>query len=133
MGSHLTIGSLGAFLLLWVAPCHGQAGKAELFGVVLDASGLPVPQVTMRLEEPATGAMQNTSSSERGEYHFFGLLQGNYMLSAEKPGFRAYRQDGLVLRIADRVSLDIRLEVGDVVQTVEVTAAAPLLQATTGT
>ncbi len=47
--------------------------------------------------------------------------------------FRTYRQEGLQLRVADRISLDIRLELGDVVQTLEVTAAAPLLQATTGT
>ena len=50
-----------------------------------------------------------------------------------KQGFREYRQEGLQLRVADRIPLDIRLEVGDVVQTLEVTAAAPLLQATTGT
>ena len=123
-----------AVLLFRVSLCLGQAGKAELFGVVADASGLPVPQATVKLEESATGATQTMTSSGQGEFHFFGLPQGNYRLSAEKPGFRARRQGGLVLRVADRVSLDIRLEVGDVVQTVEVTAAAPLLlQATTGT
>ena len=56
-----------------------------------------------------------------------------YRVSVVKQGFREYRQEGLRLRVADRISLDIRLELGDVVQTLEVTAAAPLLQATTGT
>jgi Carboxypeptidase regulatory-like domain/TonB dependent receptor len=121
-------------LLQWLSlSVHAQAGKAELFGVVIDASGLPVPLATVELEDQATRFKYSSSTSERGEYHFFGLGPGSYGISAVKQGFRTYRQEGLQLRVADRVSLDIRLELGDVVQTVDVTAAAPLLQTTTGT
>lgn len=124
------------FIFCWLLaplPTYGQAGKAELFGVVLDASGLPVPLAGVELEESATAARRNVASSDRGEYHFFGLAPGSYRVSVDKQGFRAYRQAGLQLRVGDRIALDIRLELGDFAQTVEVTAAAPLLQATTGT
>src|SRR5262245_3197696 len=119
-------------LLFGASLCYAQSGKAEFFGLVLDASGLPVPQATVELEDQGTLVKQTSSTSESGEYHFFGLGPGKYQISAAKPGFRTYRQEGLQLRVADRISLDIRLELGDVVQTVDVTAAAPLLQVTTG-
>src|SRR5262249_41700940 len=122
-----------ALLFGLVSLCHAQSGKAEFFGLVLDASGLPVPQTTVELEDQATLLKQSSLTSERGEYHFFGLGPGSYRVSAAKAGFRTYRHEGLQLRVADRISFDIRLEVGDVVQTMDVTAAAPLLQATTGT
>jgi carboxypeptidase family protein/TonB-dependent receptor-like protein len=131
--SRLAIAFLIVALLLGVSLCYAQAGKAEIFGLVLDAGGLPVPQATVELEDQATLVKQTSATSERGEYHFFGLGPGIYRVSVVKQGFREYRQEGLQLRVADRIPLDIRLEVGDVVQTLEVTAAAPLLQATTGT
>jgi hypothetical protein len=131
--SRLAIGLLIMALLFGASLCYAQAGKAEFFGLVLDTSELPVPQVTVELESQATLVKQSSSTSERGEYHFFGLGPGTYRVSASKEGFRGYRQEGLQLRVADRISLDIRLELGDVVQSIDVTAAAPLLQATTGT
>src|SRR4030095_14663181 len=109
--------------LLVVPLAQAQAGKAEFLGVILDATGLPVPQATIELEDQATLVKQSASTSERGEYHFFGLGPGSYRVSAAKPGFRTYRQEGLQLRVADRISFDIRLELGDVVPTVDVTAA----------
>ena len=131
--SRLAIGFLVVALLFGASLCYAQSGKAELFGLVLDASGLPVPQVTVELEDQATLVKQSSTTSERGEYHFFGLGPGTYRISAAKEGFRTYRQEGLQLRVADRISLDLGLELGDVVQAVDVTASAPLLQATTGT
>jgi hypothetical protein len=47
-------------------------------------------------------------------------------------GFRVYRQSGITLRLADRTALDVELEVGQPTQSVEVTAAAPLLQTASG-
>ena len=41
-------------------------------------------------------------SDEHGEYHILGLPAGQYVLTVEKPGFRTYRQSGIVLRLADR-------------------------------
>ncbi len=122
------------YLLLLVCPAtSAQNGKAELSGGVFDSDGLPVPQATVELEEHSTRLRQAAATSEQGQYHFFGLAPGIYTLTAAKPGFKTSLQNGLRVRLAERVSLDVRLEVGDVVQTVEVTATAPLLQAAAGT
>ena len=71
--SRLAIGFLIVALLFEASLCYAQSGKAELFGLILDASGLPVPQVTVELEDQATLVKQSSTTSERGEYHFFGL------------------------------------------------------------
>ncbi len=57
---------------------------------------------------------------------------GQYVLTVEQPGFRTYRQSGITLRLADRTALDVKLEVGQPSQSVDVTAAAPLLQTASG-
>ena len=71
-------------------------------------------------------------SDERGEYLILGLPAGQYTLTVEKPGFRTYRQSGIVLRLAGRTGIDVKLEVGQPSQSVDVTAAAPLLQTASG-
>jgi len=67
----------------------------------------------------------------RGEYHLLGLPTGQYVLTVGATGFRTYRQSGVVLRLADRTSIDVALEVGQPAQSLNVTAAAPLLQTQT--
>jgi hypothetical protein len=100
----------------------------ELFGVIRDGSGLPVPNAAVKAEDQATKARYAAASDQRGEYHLLGLPAGQYVVTVEQPGFRIYRQSGITLRLGDRTALDVKLEVGQSSQTVEVTAAAPLLQ-----
>ena len=112
--------------------CFAQAGRAELSGTIQDPSGLPVPKAKVEAEDQATMVRYSVLSDERGEYHVLGLPAGQYVLTVEQPGFRKYRQSGITLRLADRTALDVKLEVGQPTQSVEVTAAAPLLQTTSG-
>ena len=72
------------------------------------------------------------TSDERGGYHLLGLPAGQYVLTVEKPGFRTYRQSGIALRLADPTEIDVKLEVGPASESVDVTAAAPLLQTASG-
>lgn len=123
--------SLGA-LLLFVTPCFGQAEKAELFGTILDPSGSRVAQAKVKAEEQATQARFATTSDERGDYHLLGLPVGEYVLTVERGGFRLYRQSGIRLRIADQISLNVTLVLGQPSESVQVTADAGLLQTATG-
>jgi hypothetical protein len=113
-------------------PASAQGGRAELFGVMRDASGLPVPGASIQAEDQATMARYSATSDDRGEYHFLGLPGSNYVVTVEQPGFRMYRQSGITLRLAERTALDIMLQIGQTSQTVEVTAAAPVLQTGSG-
>src|ERR1700736_2744997 len=124
--------SLSLGLLVSSTRCFGQAGRAELFGTIQDPSGLAVPKAKVEAEDQASMVRYSTVSDERGEYHILGLPAGQYLLTVEQPGFRTFRQSGIVLRLADRVSLDVKLQVGQPSQSVEITAAAPLLQTASG-
>ncbi len=119
-------------LFLLTAPASGQAGKAELFGTIQDPSGLPVANAKVQAEEQATMARFSSSSDVHGQYHFLGLPAGIYVLTVEQPGFRTHRQSGIGLRMADQTALDVKLELGQPSQSVEVNAAAPLLQTASG-
>src|SRR5437016_3367717 len=117
---------------LFEMPAAAQAGRAELFGVVRDASGLPVPGASVQAEDQATMVRYSGTSDDRGEYHLVGLPASNYVVTVEQPGFRMYRQSGITLRLAERTVLDMTLQIGQTSQTVEVTAAAPVLQTGSG-
>ena len=121
-----------ATLLVFPATCFGQAGKAELFGAVLDPAGLAVPAAKITAAETSTGARFREVSDAKGAYHLLGLPAGNYELLVEKPGFRPYRQTGLTLRLGDQSRLDIRLVLGQASESVDVNAEASLLQTAGG-
>jgi hypothetical protein len=116
-----------------VVPCFGQAGKAELFGLIQDPSGLAVQNAKVEAQEQATMARFPTTTDERGTYHILGLPAGEYVLIVQQPGFRTLRQSGITLRIADQTALNVKLEVGQPAESIEVTAAAPILQTASGT
>src|SRR5690349_1184146 len=108
-----------AFGLFFMARlCFGQAGRAELFGTILDPAGLPVAKAKIAAEDQATGARSAALSDERGEYHLVGLPAGRYVLTVEEVGFRVYRQTGITLRLEDRIGIDVTLEVGQPTQSV---------------
>lgn len=129
----------GFVLLAWLAAASsrglpGQSTKAELFGRVSDPSGLPVPGASIELENTAT-EVQHTAGSQspEGSYHFFALPAGVYRLTAAKQGFRTLRRDGIQLCVGDRIALDLGLELGEMTESIEVTADAPLIQSSRGT
>jgi hypothetical protein len=121
-----------AILFVFSLACFGQAGKSELFGTVRDPSSLPVTGAKVSAGELATGAQFQTTTGERGDYHLLGLPSGQYSLSIEQPGFRTYRQTGIVLRLADQTQLNVQLQIGQPSQTVDVNEEAPLLQTANG-
>src|SRR5215471_17797743 len=126
--------TLGSISLLYFASvgCFGQAGRAELFGTILDPSNSAVPNARVQAEDQATMVRYSATSDERGEYHILGLPAGQFVLTVEQPGFRMYRQTGITLRLGDQTLIDAKLEIGQPTQSVDVNAAASLLQTASG-
>jgi len=116
-------------LMMMVAACYGQS---ELFGRVEDPSGLAVAGAKVQVAGQATMARYASVTDTRGEYHLLGLPAGQYVLTVEAPGFHTHRQTGIVLRLGGRTSIDVTLAVGAASESVDVSAAAPLLQTATG-
>lgn len=127
--------SFSGLLAIFVAsslPCFGQAGKAELFGTIQDPSGSAVAKARVTGEESGTGARFEVPTDGQGAYHLLGLPSGRYVLRIEKDGFRPYQQTGITLRIGDQTRLDVKLEVGQASQSVNVNAQASLLETASG-
>lgn len=115
-----------ACLLLLPLFAHAQsnATDASLEGYVTDATGAPVSGAACIALNLATGIKTEALSADNGYYRFPLLPIGSYSLSAAKPGFKEFRQTGITLNVGRQVRVDIPLEVGDVVETVNVTADA---------
>lgn len=106
-----------------------QATKCELLVRVLDPAGLPVSGAVVAVAHAGTGWSART---EGEAVPFLGLPAGEYRVSVTAPGFAPLERNGVVLRVGDRVSLDVSLRLGEERQAVEVSGEAPLLQAGRG-
>ena len=127
------IGVLVVIVLVSGVLLHAQSTKVELSGVVRDPTPLPFEGAEVKLLNANTQAEQSSVTGADGGYHFFALQPGTYTITVTKNGFTTSRRDGLALRVGDQVSLDLSLQIGGVSETVNVSAAAPLLQSSRGT
>lgn len=120
-------------VLLSSAVVRGQDPRGSIAGQVTDSSGAVVPGVTVRFQHVETGVTTSVKSNAQGNYEAPYLRTGNYTVTAELQGFKTWSRPNLDLRIGERLQVDIQLELGNVAETVEVTAEAPVLESTTGT
>ncbi len=128
----ITVSAIFLLALSEVA-VQAQSTKAELFGTLRDPAGLPVEGATVDLINTRTEAKLSGQSDTDGAYHFFALPAGSYQIGVVKSGFATLRRDGIVVRVGDQIGIDLELRVGNASESVEVTAAAPLLQSSRGT
>ena len=85
----------------------------------------PVPKVT--LSNPNVSFSREVTTGDNGLYTFTLIPPGDYQLRVERTGFNAFLQSNLVLAVGQSSTLNAQLQVGNVNQTVEVTAQAPVL------
>ena len=107
-----------------------QSFTAGLRGNVTDASGASVPGAKVVATEAGRNIPHSTTTDGLGRYTLTGLPPGAYTLGVEASGFKKFLQQNLALAVQQQASLDIRLELGDITSTVNVTDAPPLLNTT---
>ena len=118
-----------ALLTTLFAVCvFAQRDLGTITGTITDPQGAGVPHAKVTIVEEATGVSSTVLSNETGEFVRPLLKAGTYTVIVEAPGFRKAEQRGVILTAGDRVGVNLGLQVGDINQTVEVAAAAPLLQ-----
>src|SRR5262249_33416838 len=105
-----------------------QRDLATLVGTVTDPSGGIVVNAKVTISEVGTGQVYTVVTSGTGDFVRPALKPSTYTVTVSAPGFRTAEQKDILLKAGERTGIDIRLVVGDVGQTVEVAAAAPLLQ-----
>jgi len=121
----------GALCLIGLSNVAFAQTTASLKGTVTDSSGAVVPGAVMALTNSETGAQHQTTSGESGTYEFPVLQPGTYRLTTQKTGFAQVANAGIRLEVNQDARLDVSLRPGAVNDTVEVTAAAALLEQST--
>ncbi len=104
-----------------------QDARGTILGRVTDSSGANIPNAAVKALNAATGVTLGATSNSDGNFLLPYLLPGKYSVSVETAGFKKFLQNAIEVRIGDQVELNIALSVGDVNQTLEVSAATPLL------
>ena len=105
-----------------------QSGAGSVSGVVSDGAGAVIPAAEVKLLNTATGVARPTVTNETGYFIFTGLQPALYELTVSARGFKAAVRKGVQLQVGQALRSDLQLEVGDLVQTVEIQSAAPLLE-----
>ena len=123
---------LTAFVLLAGCPlAFGQAVGA-ITGTVTDPSGAVIPGVKVTATRVETGVSQFTVTSGAGTYTIPRLVVGTYNVTAEAAGFKTATADGITLDVSQERAVDFKLVLPGVTAEVQVSAAPPLLNTTSG-
>ena len=120
---------VGALLLLALsaAPAGAQETRGAITGTISDKSAAVLPGVTVNGTNVETGVVTSAVSNAQGIYLLPFLPPGKYTVSAELMGFKKHVREGIEIRIADRLTLDLALEVGQLEEVISVRAESPLL------
>jgi len=108
----------------------GQGSTAAISGFVRDATGGVVPGVDVTVRNTESGFTRTVQSTENGGYNMRSLPVGAYEVTAEKAGFKQQVRRGLNLSVGQEAIVDLTLDVGNVIEQVTVTEAAPLVNTT---
>jgi len=115
-------------LLSMAALLHAQENRSTISGSVADSTGAPIAKAKVTATETRTGVKTSVITESSGAYTIPFLPIGEYEISAEAPGFKKFVQSGITLSAGAHPVIDIRLDVGAIVDTVEVHADAPILE-----
>ncbi len=114
--------------LLVLPPLYAQVATGDILGAVSDTTGAAIPNASVRIENTGTHALRSTQSGGDGSYTFTLLQPGTYKVTVSMAGFKSFVNPGLVLAAGDRARVDAPLQIGEMNQTVEVTAEPSALQ-----
>jgi outer membrane receptor protein involved in Fe transport len=124
-----SVAVLISLLFSGVVSVHAQsASTASIGGTVRDASGAVLPGVTVTASHIDTGQTRATVTDPDGAYLLPGLAVGGYRLEFVLSGFRTYVQTGIVLQVNTNPTVNATLEVGNLSETIQVAAGAPLIE-----
>jgi len=105
-----------------------QTITGSITGTVTDPSGAVVTNVKITATNVGTNVTNTAVTNDAGVYNIPFLPVGQYTVQAEQTGFRQVKLGPFALEVNQIARIDVKLEVGEVTQTVEITAVAPILQ-----
>ena len=116
--------SVGTFAL-------AQSTTGSIAGMVTDPNGAIIAGAEVQATLVATGQLLNAKTTEAGIFVFPSAPLGTYNVSAEHPGFKRTIRENVLVNVGVRETVDFKLEVGDVQQSVKVEAQVSMLETDT--
>jgi len=115
--------SVMMFALLCAASvCSAQDFRGGITGRVVDASGGRIPGVTVTAANVATNVVSTTTTNADGDFAILFLNPGRYSLTAELSGFKKVVRQNLEVRVGEKLGVDLTLEIGNLTETLSLTA-----------
>src|SRR5260370_4474154 len=132
MFTNIRVVFLGA-IVAFVAciPAAWSQSTSTIRGTVTDSSGAVVPNAKVTIHNQATSEERITQTDNSGNYVAPSLPVGTYRITAQAPGMQTAVASNLVLEVARTVEQDFKLKIADVSQTIEINAAAQVIEGTT--
>ncbi|HEX4228818.1 MAG TPA: TonB-dependent receptor [Bryobacteraceae bacterium] len=112
---------LGAVVL------QAQSIYGSVRGTVTDPNGGSVAGAKVTLTNEGTSETHATVTNSAGQYIFSQVVPGNYTISGESAGFKKFERKGVTVATQQEETADLKLEIGAVTESVQVTEAAPLV------
>jgi hypothetical protein len=116
------------FLLASIHSVFGQVDQGAITGVVQDTTGAVVPGANVSLLNTDQGLTLEVKTNNNGEFTFSPVRIGHYALTVTAPGFAKTTHQNLTVNVSQRLLVNVEVKPGTAAETVEVTAAPPLLQ-----
>ena len=128
--NRLRLGAQGIiFLLSFALVAYGQTISGSISGHVYDAQMAPIQGATVTVTDSSKNFTAVTKTGTEGNFLSAGLSPGNYTVSVEAAGFKKFSQTGIPLDANDKLDVgSLRLEVGAVTESIEVSSQAALLK-----
>jgi hypothetical protein len=123
---------IGIALVVIQVVAIAQETRSTILGTVKDPSGAVVAGANVEINNTESNTTARVLTNSSGYFEAPYLLPGTYSITVTVTGFKKYIQKDYVLTVNSRQNVDIALEIGGATETVTVTAAAQLLETTTG-
>ncbi len=115
-------------VFLLTAAAFGQSDRGTISGYLTDPSDVIIPNVEVLLTNEATGQRTVVQTNESGFFRAPNLVAGFYSVAVEAAGFKRFTQTRLKLDAASNATVNIRMELGQVTESVDVVASAAQVQ-----
>jgi hypothetical protein len=117
-----------AALLICAPAATAQVLYGSLVGNVTDSTGAAVPGATVTIEQSETKFKREVVTDAAGAYHFTAVPSGTYTVKVTMTGFRSYDRQNVPVTLNSVARVDAKLEVGQLAESVSVSAESPVLQ-----
>ena len=116
-------------IALAVSALWGQTYQGGIRGVVQDPGGAIIADAKVALVNQGTNVSRSTLSNAQGEFSFTAVDPAAYMLVVEAPGFKKFEHKDIVIGTQEFLTVDTKLEVGAVSESIQVNEEVPLIEA----